>query len=266
MPEESAPFPPLDVAHVQAALAASRFANVRYVQRTGSTNDDAAALLGHAGSAGLTIVADEQSAGRGRHVDRVWVAPFGTGLLFTTVLPHALPASELWAIPFWVALGVADGIAHACGVHVELRWPNDAFVHDRKVAGILCVSRVIGAQAYVACGVGINVLRPTAAQLAAIEPPPAFLSDAAPHVRRELVLAEVLLAYERRLPALGAPAVVARTYEERADLAGAPYRVRLDADGSVLDGIARGLGPDGTLRLVTEGTEVLINLADARRL
>jgi hypothetical protein len=75
-----------------------------------------------------------------------------------------------------------------------------------------------------------------------------------------------MLAFERRLPSLERPATVARTYEERARLAGSPYRVRLDSDGSELDGIARGLGPDGTLRLDVGGTEHQISLADARRL
>jgi biotin-(acetyl-CoA carboxylase) ligase len=157
-------------------------------------------------------------------------------------------------------------VQRACGVHLDLRWPNDCFLHERKVAGILCVSRVAGEIAHVGCGVGINVLRPPARELAAIEPPPAFLADAAPAVMREIVLAEILLAFERRLPALHTPPIVARTYEERAALAGAHYRVLLDRDGIELDGIARGLGPDGTLRLEAGGSEHAISLADARRL
>ncbi|MGA2392125.1 MAG: biotin--[acetyl-CoA-carboxylase] ligase [Candidatus Lustribacter sp.] len=266
MPEETAPFRPLDVAHVRAALDGSMFADVRYQVRTGSTNDDALPLLARSDALGTTLVADEQTAGRGRKADRSWIAAPGTALLFTTILPAALPAADLWSVPFWVALCVADGISRACPVQAELRWPNDLFVQNRKVAGILCTSRVAGDVAHVACGVGINVFHPAAGTLAAIQPPPAFLSDVAPGVRREAVLTEVLAAFERRLAALHAPQAIARTYEERAGLVGAPYRVLVDFDQTELDGIARGLGPEGALRLDVGGVEHAIALADAHRL
>jgi BirA family biotin operon repressor/biotin-[acetyl-CoA-carboxylase] ligase len=266
VPEETAPFRALDVAHVRTALAGSLFGDVRYQALTGSTNDDATPLLARSDTLGTTLVAEEQTAGRGRKAGRSWIAPPGSGLLFTTILPATLPAGDLWAVPFWVALCVADGIARACALHVDLRWPNDLFVNGRKAAGILCVSRVAGDVAHVACGVGINVLRPPASALAAIDPPPAFLADAAPHVSREIVLSEVLLAFERRLAALHAPAAVARTYEERAALAGARYRVVVDLGDVELEGIARGLGPEGALRLDVAGVEHAISLADARRL
>ena len=266
MPEETAPFRPLDAVHVRAALAETLFADVRYQALTGSTNDDATPLLAHSDAAGATLVAEVQSAGRGRKAGRSWIAPPGTGLTFTTILPASLLASDLWAVPFWVALCVADGVQLACGVHLDLRWPNDCFLNERKVAGILCVSRVAGEVAHVGCGVGINVLRPDARALAGIAPPPAFLADAAPAVAREIVLTEILLAFERRLPALHTASIIAHTYEERAALAGARYRVRLDRDGSELDGIARGLGSDGSLRLDAGGSEHAISLADAHRL
>jgi BirA family biotin operon repressor/biotin-[acetyl-CoA-carboxylase] ligase len=266
VPEETAPFRPLDAAHVRIALADTAFADVRYQALTGSTNDDVTSLLMHPDAAGATLVAEEQTAGRGRKDGRRWIAPPGTGLTFTTILPTAVRAADLWAVPFWVALCVADGIMHACGAHVDLRWPNDCFLNGRKVAGILCISRIAGETAHVGCGVGINVRRPGASALAAIVPSPAFLADAAPNATREVVLAEILRAFERRLGALHTPSIVARTYEERAQLAGTRYRVQLDRDGTELDGTALGLGADGTLRLNADGVEHSISLADARRL
>ncbi len=265
MPDPTAPFRTLDVAHVRLALDGSRFSDVRYVSQTGSTNDDATPLLAHPDAAGTTIVAEMQTSGRGRRAGRSWIARPGSALLFTTILPATVASAGLWAVPFWVALAVAEGIGRS-GVHVELRWPNDLFVQGRKVAGILCVSRVNGATANVGCGVGINVLRPPGDTLTGIEPPPAFLSDVASGVIREVLFSDILLALDRRLPSLHEPAAVARGYEERAALAGSPYRVRLDADGRELEGIARGLGPEGTLRLDVDGTEHQIALADARRL
>jgi BirA family biotin operon repressor/biotin-[acetyl-CoA-carboxylase] ligase len=266
VPEETAPFRAFDVAHVRAALAGSLFEDVRYQALTGSTNDDAMALLARGDALGTTLIAEEQTAGRGRKPGRSWIAPPGTGLLFTTILPATLPAGDIWSVPFWVALCVADGIAAASAVHVELRWPNDLFIAGRKVAGILCISRIVGNVAHVGCGVGINVSRPPAGAIAAIDPAPAFLTDAAAHVQREVVLSEVLQAFEQRLASLHAPAAIARTYEERAALAGARYRVVLDDGALEMDGVARGLGPEGALRLEVDGVERAISLADARRL
>jgi biotin-(acetyl-CoA carboxylase) ligase len=158
-------------------------------RQTASTNDDAAELLGDPSAAGATLVAELQTAGRGRKPGRSWIAPAGSALLFTTILPVASRTDALWAVPFWTALAVADGVEEGCGVRLDLRWPNDADIEGRKAAGILCTSRVAGADAYVGCGIGLNVRRPPDATIAAIEPPPAYLSDLAPRVAREDVLA-----------------------------------------------------------------------------
>jgi BirA family biotin operon repressor/biotin-[acetyl-CoA-carboxylase] ligase len=267
VPDDNAPFTAsdaLDVARVRDALAGTRFAGVRYAVATGSTNDDAAALLGDRSAAGATLVAEVQSAGKGRKPGRAWIAPAGSALLFTTILPDAIPAASLWAVPFWTALAVADGVEAGCGVRLDLRWPNDLDLGPRKVAGILCVSRVLGAQADVACGVGLNVRRPAAARLAGIEPPPTFLSDAVPRVEREPVLAAILGAMDALAEVLARPADVARAWEERAGLRGRPYRLRLDADGSIVEGTALRLDHEGGLVVFAGGRERVIHLADAR--
>jgi BirA family biotin operon repressor/biotin-[acetyl-CoA-carboxylase] ligase len=249
---------------VREALAGTRFADVRAVRETASTNEDAAVLLGDPSAAGATLVAEFQTAGRGRKAGRVWVAPAGSALLFTAILPVPVAADALWAVPFWVALAVADGVEAGCGVRLDLRWPNDLDLGPRKAAGILCTSRVLGAQAHVGCGVGLNVRRPGAAALAAIEPPPGYLSDAAPHVEREAVLAGILGAMDGLLDVLERPAEIARAWEERAGLRGQPYRVRLDVDGSIVAGTAVALDREGGLVIAHDGRETVVHLADAR--
>ncbi len=260
MPDDDAPL--LDVSRVRAALAGTRLHDVRYVHETASTNDDAVPLLGDPSAAGATLAAEFQTAGRGRKPGRAWVAPPGSALLFTTILPERVEASALWAVPFWVALAVADGIEAACGVRVDLRWPNDLDLGDRKAGGILCVSRVAGTLAHAACGVGLNVRRPRVAL--PVEPPPAYLSDAAPRVAREEVLAGILGAMDALLDVLERPDDIARAWEDRASLRGRPYRVRLDADGSIVSGGAVRLGDGGALVIDDGAGERAIHLADAR--
>jgi len=237
---------------------------LRFSSQTDSTNDDAAALLGTPGSEGLVLQADYQVAGRGR-LGRAWIAPPGSALLFTAILPEPISAAALWCVTFWTALGVAAGIERAAGLRPALQWPNDLLLDGRKCCGILCVSRIVGAQAWIGCGVGLNVHRPLDdTSLAAIEPPPAFLSDEVPDVDRARLLEAILSALWRSRYLLDDPPNVARGWERRAQLAGTPYRLRLDGERQTLTGIARRLEDDGSLIIVCDGIERRVQLADAR--
>ncbi len=239
---------------------------IRTYAETASTNDDALALLADPESAaGVVLVADYQSAGRGRKA-RAWVAPPGSSLLATAILPRRIPHGALWAVTFWTALAVADGIETATGIRVQLQWPNDLLIEGRKCCGILCVSRVATDGAWVGCGTGINVTRPAAgdAALAAIAPPPAFLSDRAPQVERGALLAAILAAYEARLDDFADAPGIARAWERRAGLFGTPYRLQLDDGTAPFDAIAKALDPGGALIVECGGNERRIALADAR--
>jgi BirA family biotin operon repressor/biotin-[acetyl-CoA-carboxylase] ligase len=237
---------------------------IRASESTESTNDDALELLAQASNMGVVLLADYQRAGRGRR-GRTWVAPPGSSLLFTTILPETVATDCLWAVPFWTALGVASGIEAATGVRVALQWPNDLLLGDRKCCGILCVSRIVGERARVGCGTGINVLRPEHdAGLAAVSPPPAFLSDVAPGSERRAVLNAILAAYETSLETLAHPHQIARAWERRAGLAGTPYRLLLDGTSEAFSAIARRLADDGSLVVDGAEGERRISLADAR--
>ncbi len=258
------PTAPLDVERVRAELEATRFARIHYVARTASTNADANARLGDAQAAGTTIVAEYQTAGVGRK-GRRWFAPPGSALLFTTILPAAIRADRLWAIPFWIALCVADAVEDVGALRLDLVWPNDLHLRGGKTGGILSVARIAGDEAWVGCGVGLNVHRPAAdPDLDALAPPPVFLATHAPEIGRESVLAAILRAFDRRLAELDDPTATARRWAERAELAGTHYRYRADADGIERDGIALRLGPRGALVVRDGAGERSIELADVR--
>ncbi len=238
--------------------------DIRARADTDSTNDDAAPLLGLPQHAGAVLLADYQRRGRGRH-ERAWIAPPGSSLLFTTILPQPVAAAALWAVPFWTGLCVADGIEAATGLRVALQWPNDLLLGAGKCSGILCISRVVGDSAYVGCGTGVNVRRPEAnAELAAIAPPPAFLSDRRPSVTREELLAAILAAYRRRLGELAEPRTVARAWEARAALAGTPYRLHIDGSEAPFEAQALRIHDDGSLVVRGAAGERIVALADAR--
>ena len=177
-----------------------------------------------------------------------------------------MPA-RLWALPFWTALAVADGIESTTGLRVALQWPNDLLLEGRKCCGILCISRVAGPQAWAACGVGINVLRPASDEsLAAIQPPPAFLSDFAPPVARETLLGAILARLRATLARSSRdPQRIERAWERRADLAGTPYRLLVDGEAEPIESAraTSGRGRRARRRRRRHATRS-IALADAR--
>src|SRR6185295_19469839 len=126
----------------------------------GSTNDAAADLVASGarpGIEGLVVVADEQTAGRGRR-GHTWFSPPGSGLYVSTVLMPArarVDAARATALLTLAAgVAIAEGIDAATGLAVDLKWPNDLFVGRRKLAGILAEGS--GHDAIV-LGYGINV-------------------------------------------------------------------------------------------------------------
>ena len=255
--EESGPY-----AGVAAGLAATPFASIAYVAETGSTNADAAALLGDVRFAGRTIVAEYQSQGAGRK-GRTWHAAPGTALLFTTILPSDIATESLWRVPFWVALAVRAALQD-CGVSTTLQWPNDLLLLERKVAGVLCQSRVTGPMARVACGVGINVHRTPGA--ARIDPAPAFCDDIA-RFDRALLLRAVLTHYHRSLFLLDEAEGVIERWDVAARMPGRRYRLQLDNSPDVFEATAQGLAEGGGLRIVRDdGGMATVSLADARAL
>lgn len=237
------------------------FTHVEHRVATGSTNEDAQRLLGDPEAAGLVIVADEQTAGRGRR-GRQWFAPPRSGLLFTAVLPEPIRAADAWAVTFWAGMCVAKALKR-WNVTPQLQWPNDLLVDGRKMCGILCVSRIIGERASIACGVGVNVHRPEGRpDLDDIVPPPIFLDDCAiagENARAEL-LAAILTEFERALDMLRDPARVVREWESAAGLPGVRYRLAFD-NGTQVEGEALRLSPSGALVIRTESGEHTIDLA-----
>ena len=143
--------------------------------------------------------------------------------------------------------------------------PTISCSRQRKVAGILCVSRVSGTRAWAAAGVGINVHR-TPGGDAGIVPPPAFCDDAAPGVTRATLLRDILLNYDVWSTTLDMPPRIARIWERQANLP-APYRILKDGSDTPIDVTALSLAIGGGLVVQhADNRRETISFADARAL
>lgn len=106
---------------------------------------------------GLVVLADEQTAGRGR-AGRTWIAPAGRNLLCSILLRPPVAPDRLGTLPLIIGVAVAETVERFVPIPCRLKWPNDVLVDGRKIAGILVQSRIAGtAVDFVNLGIGINV-------------------------------------------------------------------------------------------------------------
>ncbi|MCW5804223.1 MAG: biotin--[acetyl-CoA-carboxylase] ligase [Deltaproteobacteria bacterium] len=123
---------------------------------TGSTNDEAARLARAGASHGTIVVAERQTAGRGRE-GRAWSSPPGMGLYLSAVLRPPLPLALVPPITLAIGVAVCDA-AIAFGAPATLKWPNDTLVGERKLAGVLVEAQSQGGRLdAVIAGIGVNL-------------------------------------------------------------------------------------------------------------
>jgi BirA family biotin operon repressor/biotin-[acetyl-CoA-carboxylase] ligase len=127
--------------------------HVRRVAETGSTNADMVARAGEGAPNHSVLLADFQSAGRGR-LDRRWDGVPGANLLTSLLFrPRFAPSRPLQQYTHMVGLAARAACEELGGIEVDMKWPNDLLVGDRKMAGILAQ----GGHDFVVVGIGVNV-------------------------------------------------------------------------------------------------------------
>ncbi|MFF2327806.1 MULTISPECIES: biotin--[acetyl-CoA-carboxylase] ligase [unclassified Streptomyces] len=164
--------PPLNIAALRRGLLrqGGLWTSLDVVETTGSTNSDLAGRAAAGLAEGAVLVAEEQTAGRGR-LDRTWTAPARSGLFLSVFLtPGDVPVHRWGWLPLLTGVATATGLARAAGVDMALKWPNDLLVtvpggsgplrpgetppgEERKAGGILAERAGDG----VVVGIGLNV-------------------------------------------------------------------------------------------------------------
>ncbi len=227
-----------------------------------STNDEAWDALAAGLGDGVAVVADVQTAGRGRS-GRAWAHAPGKGLALSVALHLGCDVRQAGVIPLGAGLALQRAIA-SLGVRTSLKWPNDLLLKGRKLAGILCEVRhqPTGGDAVV-IGVGVNVLQQAEDFPPDVAPIATSLAIAGIDTGVEDVAAAFLNAFEPLWPEMqeGDRAAILDAWAERADFWGQGVTVRTPS--GELSGIAQRLDEDGALVLRMEnGTEHTVLAGD----
>ncbi|GAU65134.1 putative biotin--[acetyl-CoA carboxylase] ligase [Streptomyces sp. NBRC 110611] len=259
--------PPLNVAALRRALVrpGSLWSVVDVVPATGSTNTDLAARAAKGEPEGAVLVAEEQSAGRGR-LDRTWSAPPRSGLFFSVYLTPRVPQERWGWLPLLAGVATATALSRTAGVDTALKWPNDVLVtvggEERKTGGILAERAGEG----VVIGIGLNVSLtaaelpvPTAGSLALAG---AVTTDRDPLLRA--VLRSLEHWYGEWQTADGDPAAsgLQETYAAGCATLGRSVRAELPGDRQLV-GEAVAIDGDGRLVLATaDGVQQPVGAGD----
>ncbi|HEY2961837.1 MAG TPA: biotin--[acetyl-CoA-carboxylase] ligase [Pyrinomonadaceae bacterium] len=227
-----------------------------------STNTEIARLASQGAEEGLAIVADEQTAGRGR-LQRAWSSPKGAGLYFSILLRPALAPDRWPLITFVAALATGDALLEAGKVQTDIKWPNDLLASERKICGILAEAIETPSGRAVVVGIGINLTDDAFPQeIANVATSVAAQSGRQPE--REGILAALLSALSRWYSLLQEPdgaVKIAATWSSRSSYASGKL-VKVTNRDETLQGVTRGIEDDGALRLETAQGIQLIRAGD----
>jgi BirA family transcriptional regulator, biotin operon repressor / biotin---[acetyl-CoA-carboxylase] ligase len=250
---------PLNVDAIRSTLATRVLGHrIELYEQLSSTNLEAVTLAQSGVEHGTVVIADRQTAGRGR-LARTWFSPGGTNVYCSLVLRTDIPTNRLpeWLswLPLITALAAAEAIESVISAPVSLKWPNDLLMAGRKVGGILCENlQASPSGPFQVIGVGINVnMNPVDFPAELRESASSLWNETHVAVDRNRLIAQFLLEMEQCLEELDGRGSqqLALAYQRRCSTIGSKVRASL-ADGSELTGYAESIGQDGSLRITMQ--------------
>lgn len=265
------PASPLSIETIRSSIKTRTIGATFYKYGEVDSTNRVLADLARAGAPeGTAVVAESQSAGRGRQ-GRQWISPAGVNLYCSVLLAEAASTSVTAWFPLLAAVAVARAITHKTGLHATLKWPNDVEVSregvERKIAGILAEAIGVeqGKRRAVVVGIGVNVNAPIESFPPELQSrATSLLIEKGRPIDRARLLASVFLELEQLYAyalAEGTPDI-RDAYLHLSNTVGKQVRVDL-VGGSQAQGTAETIAADGALCLRTgDGTAVEIRAGD----
>jgi BirA family biotin operon repressor/biotin-[acetyl-CoA-carboxylase] ligase len=254
-------------ADIEAGLAGGIDWSVHCLAETGSTNQDLRQMAEQGAAEGTLLVADRQSAGRGR-LGRRWESPAGVNLYCSLLLRPRIPPQQAPQLTFLSAVATAEALIETCRLPVRVKWPNDLLVGGRKIAGMLNEMSAESEQLhFVLLGIGVN-LNMTAQQFPAElrYPATSVLLERGEPVARLVFIRSLLQRIDvlYRIYLDEGFRAIRRRWEGLSDLLNCV--VQVDQNPGLQVGTMVGLDEDGALRLQLEDGRIERILAGDVRL
>jgi len=208
--------------------------NLVFHETVDSTNTLLKDLAAQGAAEGTIVIAEEQTAGRGR-MGRTWLSPAHSNLYLSLLLRPPVPPDQVFVLTMVLALATIDGVGTVSGLGPMIKWPNDLYVGGRKLGGILtdfCVRE--GAVEYVVLGLGLNVNWNPGEEQGIIYQATSVLKETGNRISRDDLLGEILSSFDnyyRRVLA-GKSAVFYDEWNDRSMVLGRTVEIKT-ADGSV---------------------------------
>ena len=245
-------------------LSETRFNKIEHVSETGSTNSDLASKASTLPD-GFTLIADYQTAGRGR-MGRNWEAPPSINLLFSVLLHPKWPEERHQLVTPALALATVE-MLQQLDMKASIKWPNDVFVQQEKsekIAGILA-EYVQQKNPVLVVGMGLNIGWPKSEDPG----PPESTSLTACGIDKDRweLLAEILKNFERRLVQISAEKEISdfiKDYCSESSTIG--HKVRVDKPDGDIIGKAVGIEKDGSLIIENENGTTSFSAGDVTHL
>lgn len=238
--------------------------NLHFFQETGSTNPDAKRFAEEGEPHGTTVVAERQTAGKGRR-GRSWESPAGKSVYFTIMVRPKFAPDKASMLTLVMALAVAEAIQEATGLPAGIKWPNDIVVNGKKVVGILTelsVTPEMNEIQFMVAGVGVNVNQEGAEEFPEEirETATSLKIESGRHIARAALLERILARFEEDYEMFEQTLSLSElkaSYESR--LAGINAGVRVLDPAGEYAGISRGITETGELIVEREdGGTVLV--------
>ena len=248
-------------AEISAALADLPLGGLRFFSTIGSTNDEALAWVATGAHDLSIVVADEQTAGRGR-AGRKWFTPRGSALAVSLILR---PTPVERTLPARITGLAALALIQCCRelrLQALIKWPNDILVQGRKVAGILVESAWAGNQLDASVlGIGVNVAAAAVPPIEQLAFPATSLETELGHAVDRLKLVRSLLAAIIRWRAqIGGPEFLS-AWEEGLAFRGEQVTVGREGEPP-LNGTLHGLEADGSLRMMADNIPAVVHFGE----
>jgi BirA family biotin operon repressor/biotin-[acetyl-CoA-carboxylase] ligase len=230
-----------------------------YYPSVSSTQDAAREEAERGAPEGTTVLADQQTAGRGR-LGRQWVSPAGANLYFSVVLRPSAEHLRL-LVMIW-PLAICEAVEELTDLRARVKWPNDVLVGTRKLAGVLVECNFSDGEVdHAVAGIGVNVNLDVSSHEGIPDTATSIMSELGREVAREEVLAAILGRFESLYDSARRGEPVHLAWKARLDTLG--RHVRVSFGERVEEGVAEDAGADGTLILRRpDGSRVEIEAGD----